>query len=539
MLYCPQSERETAALTRNPQVSTPGGTMLADSPDVCDTAPPGTVHTPESARSGDSVFEWQRQLRKWNDTSTAVALTLPQLLTRAASYDPEAAAVVCGGTTLTYRELTEHSNGLARRLIGAGIGPEDVVAVALPRSPEWVVAVCAVAQAGAAFLAVDPDAPPARIAPILLDSGAVAGITSDYRRDQLPALASGEWLSAPVVGPIERFGSDGDDPRVLDARARELLAEGAHAPLRRTSGESAPGAAGVWSAPLAEPITDAERVRPLRLTHPAYVAYPHESSGIVRGATLTHAGLANLVVTQAQRCDSDPDARVLAAAAPGRDAAVWELLLALASGAALVVAPAGPYAGADLYELMADAHVTHAVLTPHILATLPGAEPLPDLRLLGTAGAACPAKLTGIWSHGRSFVSGYGWSEAGLCSTMSRPHQPVAPHAAVSIGGPVVGTRCYVLDEKLNEMPPGVIGEIYVAGQGLARGYHRRSGFSGTRFVADPFGSPGERMYRTGELGCWRGDGELDHHGRLGALPIGQLVGYGNATVLNTVAAQS
>ncbi|APB01742.1 AMP-binding protein [Nocardia seriolae] len=467
--------------------------MLADSPDVCETAPASSGRSAGSARSGDWAFEWQRQLRKWNDTSSAIALTLPQLLTRAASYDPEAPAVVCGPLTLTYRELAAHSNGLARRLIGAGIGPEDVVAVALPRSPEWVVAVCAVAHAGAAFLAVDPDSPPARIAPILADSGATAGITTDYRREHLPAMAGG-WLAMDPVG--------------------------------------------TGSAPIAAPITDAERVRPLRLQHRAYVVYPYESSGIVRGATITHAGLANLVVTQAQRCDTDPDARVLAAAAPGRDAAVWELLLALASGATLVPAPPGPYAGADLYELMVAARVTHAVLTPHILATLPGAEPLPHLRLLATAGAPCPPKLTGICSAGRSFVSGYGWAEAGMCATLSRPLGTVGSQAAVPIGGPVVGGRCYVLDEKMNELPPGVIGEIYVAGAGLARGYRRRAGLTGTRFVADPYGAPGDRMYRTGELGCWRGDGELEHHGRLGSTPIGALVGHGNAAVLGEAAAR-
>ncbi|MGW4529672.1 AMP-binding protein [Nocardia sp. NPDC004340] len=506
--------------------------MLADSPDVCDAAPAFARRTAESI---DSPYDWQRQLRRWNDTSTAVALTLPRLLTRAASYDPEAPAVVCGGLTLSYRELDAHANRLARKLIGAGIGPEDVVAVALPRSPEWVVAVCAVAHAGAAFLAVDPDAPITRIAPILADSGAVAGITADYRRDSLPASGTGPWLS---IGPITSLDGDGEDAlEVLDARARELVAEGADAPLRRTSGESAPGPAGVWAAPLAGPITDAERVRPLHLRNPAYLVYPLESSGVVRGATMTHAALAHLVVTQAQRCDTDPDARVLAAATPGRDTAVWELLLALASGATLVLAPAGPYAGADLYELMRDARITHAVLTPYILATLPGAEPLPDLRLLATTGAACPAKLTGIWSAGRSFVSGYGWAETGLHATVSRPLTPVAPHVAVSIGGPVVGTRCYILDEKLNPLPPGVIGEIYVAGAGLARGYHRRAAPTGERLVADPFGDPGDRMFRTGEIGCWRGDGELDHHGRLGMLPIGQLVGYGDATVLNNTAA--
>ncbi|WP_405488785.1 AMP-binding protein [Nocardia sp. NBC_00511] len=488
--------------------------MLSDSPDVCDTVTQYARQADYETAHADSGHEWRRQLRRWNDTSQAVPLTLPQLLARAASYDPEAAAVVCDEVTLTYRELVRRSNALARKLIRSGIGPEDVVAVALPRSPEWVVAVCAVAYAGAAFLAVDPDAPAARIAPILLDSGAVAGITAEHRRSTLPVMAAGEWLSIDPIGPLDRDGIPVD---VLDARAVALLAANPNEPPRRTSGESEPGG---WVGPAA--IADAERVRPLRLQHPAYLVYPHESTGIVRGATITHAGLANLVVTQAQRCDTDPDARVLAAAAPGRDTAVWELLLALASGAALVLAPPGPYAGADLYELMVAARVTHAVLTPHILATLPGAEPLPHLRLLATTGAACPAKLTGIWSAGRSFVSGYGWSETSICSTVSLALATAAPHSAVPIGGPVVGSRCYILDEQLNQVPPGVVGEIYIGGAGLARGYHHRPGATAPHFVPDPFGV-GTRMYRTTELGSWRPDGQLEHHGRLGAQPIGQV----------------
>ncbi|MEV6095253.1 AMP-binding protein [Nocardia sp. NPDC051981] len=166
-----------------------------------------------------------------------------------------------------------------------------------------------------------------------------------------------------------------------------------------------------------------------------------------------------------------------------------------------------------------DTSTAVALTLPQLLTrAASGAEPLPHLRLLATAGAPCPAKLTGIWSAGRSFVSGYGWAAAGLCATMSRPLSPVAPHAAVSIGEPVAGARCYVLDEGMNPQPPGVVGEIYVAGAGLARGYHHRPGLTGIRLIADPYGAPGDRMYRTGELGCGRGDGELDHHGRLGSL---------------------
>ncbi|MFC9993475.1 amino acid adenylation domain-containing protein [Nocardia sp. NPDC127526] len=410
-----------------------------------------------------------RLLREWNDTSRAVPLTLPQLLTRAAAYDPEATAVVCEGGTLTYRELGARSHRLAHRLIAQGAGPEDVIAVGLPRSPEWVIAVCAVAHTGAAYLPIDPSGPAERITAMLSDSRVSVGITTDRWSTTVPALPGGHWTLLDPAEPVE---------------------------------------------PGIRPVTDADRVRPLRLHHPAYVVYTSGSTGAPKGVTVTHAGLANVVVTQAQRCDSDPEARVLAVASPGFDASLWELLLALASGAALVIAPPSAYAGAELLELLVRERITHALLTPRVLATLATPERVPRLRLLAVAGEACPPEVAGTWSAGRSFINVYGPAEATICATVTRPVRICAADGAVSLGGPVVGARCYVLDRRLRPVPPGVIGEVYVAGPGLARGYLRRPGLSGARFVADPFGAPGERMYRTGDLGSWRGDGELDFHGR-------------------------
>ncbi|MEV6069940.1 amino acid adenylation domain-containing protein [Nocardia sp. NPDC052001] len=407
-----------------------------------------------------------RLLREWNETSQAVAITLPQLLTRAAAYDPDACALRCEGGALGYRELGARANQLARTLIALGVGPEDIVAVALPRSPEWVIAVCAVAHSGAAYLPVDPNAPAERIEHMLADSGAALGITTDRRRADLPAPAGGGWLLIDPDEPADEF---------------------------------------------APPITDADRVRPLRLHHPAYVMYTSGSTGIPKAATITHGGLANVLVTQAQRCDADPDARVLAVASPSFDASMWELLLALGSGATLVLAPPWAYAGDALLELLERERITHAMLTPRVLATLTDPGRLPQLRLLATAGETCPPELAARWSAGRCFVNVYGPTETTIWSSVSRP---LRADATVSIGGPVIGARCHVLDGRLRPVPPGVIGEIYIAGPGLARGYHRRPGFTATRFVSSPFASTGERLYRTGDLGCWRGDGELDYHGR-------------------------
>ncbi|QLY31705.1 amino acid adenylation domain-containing protein [Nocardia huaxiensis] len=416
-----------------------------------------------------SPAEREQVLHRWNDTSQAVPLSLPQLLTRAAAYAPDAEAVVCGDATLTYRELGDRAHRLARTLIDSGVGPEDVVAVALPRSLEWVVAVCAVAHSGAAFLPVDPTAPAARIARMLTDSAAVEGITTDEWRSGLPALATGRWL---VADPAELAG------------------------------------------PAAPPVTDADRVRPLRLHNPAYVMYTSGSTGTPKGVTITHAGLANVVVTQAQRCDSDPGSRVLAVASPGFDASVWELLQALASGGTLVVAPAWAYAGEDLLDLMVFERITHAMLTPRVLATLPDPNRVPHLRMLATGGETCPPELAGTWSAGRSLVNAYGPTEATIWATAGLPLHSSGADVPVPLGPPVVGARCYVLDARLRPVAPGIVGEIYVAGAGLARGYHHDVNLTGSRFVADPFGPPGQRMYRTGDHGSWRADGELEYHGR-------------------------
>ncbi|WP_067571699.1 non-ribosomal peptide synthetase [Nocardia acidivorans] len=410
--------------------------------------------------------EERRLLREWNETSQAIAVTLPHLLTRAAAYDPELRAVTGESGSLTYGELSARANRLARRLIALGIGPEDIVAVALPRSPEWVVAVCAVAYTGAAYLPIDPNAPAERIDLMLTDSAAAMGITTDRRRADLPAPAGGGWLLIDPDEPVE---------------------------------------------PESPPITDADRVRPLRLAHPAYVMYTSGSTGKPKAVTITHAGLANVLVTQAQRCDSDPATRVLAVASPGFDASIWELLLALGSGATLVIAPAWAYAGDALLELLERERISHALLTPRVLATLTAPERLPELRLLAAAGETCPPELVELWSAGRCFVNIYGPTEATIWATVT---VPLRADATVSLGGPVVGMRCYVLDDRLRPVPPGVIGEIYLAGTGLARGYHRRSGLTATRFLPDPFTAAGDRMYRTGDLGSWRGDGELDYHGR-------------------------
>jgi acyl-CoA synthetase (AMP-forming)/AMP-acid ligase II/acyl carrier protein len=207
----------------------------------------------------------------------------------------------------------------------------------------------------------------------------------------------------------------------------------------------------------------------------------------------------------------EPGSKVLHAASPSFDLSVWEICMALSLGATLVVAPPSALAGENLVAFIAAHDVTHMLLLPSLAAVLPPGR-LPAVEFLGLGGEACPPGLISQWSGIRTTVNMYGPTEATVMVTLSRPL--VAGGGVVPIGGPLANTRLYVLDGALRLVPPGVAGELYVAGVGLARGYLRRAALTGERFVACPFGSPGSRMYRTGDLVRWRRDGQLEFLGR-------------------------
>jgi acyl-coenzyme A synthetase/AMP-(fatty) acid ligase len=190
------------------------------------------------------------------------------------------------------------------------------------------------------------------------------------------------------------------------------------------------------------------------------------------------------------------------------DASLWEVVMALTSGAALVLAPPEALSGPPLRALLAGQRITHALLPPTVLATL-GEADLP-LGCLVVGGEACPAPLVAQWSAERLMVNAYGPTESTVCAAISaRLDDGPAP-----IGTPIPGTRVYVLDAALEPVPVGVAGELYIAGAGLARGYLNRPRLTAERFVADPHGAAGSRMYRTGDLARWRSDGALDFLGR-------------------------
>ncbi|MFI9008491.1 non-ribosomal peptide synthase/polyketide synthase [Actinosynnema sp. NPDC053489] len=248
----------------------------------------------------------------------------------------------------------------------------------------------------------------------------------------------------------------------------------------------------------------------VRPEHPAYVIYTSGSTGRPKGVVVTHAGLATFSAAEAEHFRVRPGDRVLEFSSPSFDASVLELCLALPAGAALVVPPPGPLLGDQLADVITTFGVTHALIPPVALATVPDVE-LPTFRTLVVGGDACSADLVRRWAPGRRMVNAYGPTESTVVTSWS---EPLEPGGVPPIGRPIPGTRVHVLDGELRPVPIGVAGELYVSGVGLARGYLDRPGLTASRFVANPFGEPGSRMYRTGDVVRWNASGVLEFVGR-------------------------
>ncbi|MGH3799699.1 MAG: amino acid adenylation domain-containing protein, partial [Pseudonocardiaceae bacterium] len=419
--------------------------------------------------------EQQRMLIDYNNTATPIApASLPALFEAQVRATPQAVAVVFADTALTYSQLNTQANQLAHTLIARDVGPEQIVAVALPRSPELVVAILAVLKAGAGYLPVDADYPAARIAFMLHDAQPALLLTST----QVMGCVPGDSATPQLVL---------DDPETVAVLA---------------------GCAGT------DP-TDADRTVGLTPQHPAYVIYTSGSTGAPKGVVVSHAGVASLAAAQIEHFEVGIHSRVLQFASPSFDASFWELCMGLLSGAALVVARTEQLLpGAPLGALARRQRVTHVTLPPSALAVLPVQDGLPPAVTVVVAGEACPPELVATWSTGRQMINAYGPTETTVCATMSHPLS-AATQMPPPIGRPIVNTRVYVLDAGLQPVPPGVAGELYIGGAGLARGYLHQPGLTAQRFVADSYGPAGTRLYRTGDLVRWRADGDLEFLGRV------------------------
>ncbi|MDX3752858.1 non-ribosomal peptide synthetase [Streptomyces sp. AK08-02] len=396
----------------------------------------------------------------WNDTShPAPHTTLSALFEEQADRTPQATALVHGRTRLSYGELNTRANRLAHQLIAGGAGPEQVVAVSLPRSAELVIALLAVLKSGAAYLPMDPALPPDRVAFIHQEAAPVLVVDD--------AAAVGRTSDQPGTNPAAELG--GADPQ-----------------------------------------------------NPAYVIYTSGSTGRPKGVVIPHRGITNRLLWMQATFALDADDRVLQKTPASFDVSVWEFFWPLIAGATLVVAePEGHRDPAYLSDLIEAEGVTTVHFVPSMLSAFlddPDITRCPSLRRVICSGETLPPDLVAR-AH-RHFDAElynlYGPTEASVDVTWwhCRRHSAEAAHGPVPIGRPVWNTRVHVLDDNLRQVPPGVCGELYLSGVQLARGYLRRPGLTAERYVPDPFEGGGARMYRTGDLARWRADGVLEFVGR-------------------------
>ena len=427
--------------------------------------------------------ERRRVVSGWNDTGCPAGPgepgTLAGLFEAQVRRAPGAVAVVADdGVVVDYAELNGRANRLARALAGRGAGPERVVALALPRSVDLVVAVLAVAKAGAAYVPLDPDYPAARVEFMLSDAAPALVVTAGDTAGRIPTAG------VPVMML--------DDPATRDEIARHR----------------------------ADDLTDRDRAAPLLPAHPAYVIYTSGSTGRPKGVAVPHAGIVNRLRWMQTEWGLGPGDRILQKTSASFDVSVWEFFWPLSAGAAVVMArPDGHLDAAYLAGLIREAGVTTAHFVPSMLAVFlaePAAAECQGLRRVICSGEALTAELAERFRRvlgTTTLTNMYGPTEASIGFTSHR-YQQAAGGAVVPIGRPIANMRVYVLDGSLRPVPPGVTGEVYVAGVGLARGYWGRAGLTGGRFVACPFGR-GERMYRTGDLARWLPGGELVFAGRV------------------------
>ena len=394
-------------------------------------------------------------------------VTLPALFEAHARRRPTAPALTCGDTTLSYEELNARANRLARLLVARGAGPERLVALVLERSTDLVVAVLAVLKSGAGYVPLDPAHPEERVRQVLAAADPVLVVTH-----------------TPITAPHQQLVLDGTDPAA--SRPADDLGL----------------------------TVDPDSV--------AYVIYTSGSTGTPKGVVVSHHNVGRLLAVSDSRFGfGDDDVHTLFHSY-AFDVSVWELWTALGRGGRLVVVPDDvAKSPRDLVELLARERVTALSQTPSAFYQLMRAEAeaapgaLPALRVVVFAGEALELSRIRSW-HGPGrpkLVNMYGITETTVHSTYAELTDP--DETAGVVGTALPDLRLHLLDHALRPVPPGCPGEIYVAGPGVTRGYLGRPGLTASRYVADPSGAPGARMYRSGDLARRRADGTLEYLGRM------------------------
>ncbi|WP_087687508.1 non-ribosomal peptide synthetase [Pandoraea sp. PE-S2R-1] len=402
---------------------------------------------------------------------------VPIRIASRATQDPSRLAVVCGESRLTYSELLHRADALARRLIADGAGPDSCIGVALERSVDMVVAVLGVLRAGAAYVPLDPEYPAERLAYIVADSGLQRIVTC-------PEVATRLAFPAEI--------------RTFEVMSADIPADEAEVALEALNVTVLP-------------------------EHLAYVIYTSGSTGRPKGVMVRHAALSSFIASLGERPGLTAEDRWVAVTSLSFDIAALELYLPLVTGAQLIVADKHTTRdGAALSRLLTDSRATVFQATPatwrmlldvETHATSGGRSTPPALQgLKGLCGGeALPPDLAqSLLARGVALWNMYGPTETTIWSLVAR-----VDGDKTTLGAPIRATQAWVLDASLNETPVGVPGELYLGGEGLARGYWQRASLTAERFVPHPFAAQGARLYRTGDLVRRRADGDIEFIGRI------------------------
>ncbi len=376
--------------------------------------------------------------------------------------NPVHTALFINDATLTYDELNQRANQLARHILEYGVKADDIVGIHMERSFEMIIAMLAILKAGAAYLPLDPSYPAERLKYMMEDSGLKVLLT-----DQDDSLATDQDIT------ILNFA--GNSTLSYDTANLNL------------------------------------EVSPSNL---AYVIYTSGSTGKPKGTMLSHTGLVNLANEQRKAFSIDTESKVLQFASLSFDAATWETVMALLNGASLYLVDREIIAsGETLVKTIKEQKITTVTLPPSVLAVFPQSE-LPDLKTIITAGEKCPVDLVKKWQPGRNMVNAYGPTETSVCASMyfTNAEEQFDPPIGKSIGN----FQLHVLDKNFFPVPVGVNGELCISGVGLARGYLNRPVTTAEKFIPNPFSEiPGDRLYRTGDLVKRRADGLIEFVGRI------------------------
>jgi amino acid adenylation domain-containing protein len=414
-----------------------------------------------------SSAEQQQLTIDWNDTQADYPQDkcIHQLFEAQVERTPDAIAVQFEDAKLTYRELNDRSNQLARYLQTLGVKPEVLVGICVERSLEMIVGLLGILKAGGAYVPLDPAYPADRLSFMLADSQVAVLLT------QQKLLAGLPNCNVPIV----RLDADWDD-------------------ISKTT--------------IHHPLSTIHCV-----TNLAYVIYTSGSTGKPKGVLVQHQGLCNLALAQIRVFDVDADSRVLQFASFSFDASISEVVMSLCAGATLYLGTRDALIpGTGLMRLLLDRQISHVTLSPSALAAMPSGA-YPDLRTIIVAGEACPPDLVAQWSPGRRFINGYGPTESTVCATTAICTQS---NTAPPIGRPIDNIQVYILDRQLQLVPIGVAGELHIGGAGLARGYLNRAELTTEKFIPNPFSQDySGRLYKTGDLVRYLPDGNIEFLGRI------------------------